>query len=129
MYSTLALHFSLPLNAPVTKGHPNPMTGLSTAVLTDHFAVSHSKFQKAFWKPCVCVCLCVAVLALHPFIHLPDVCIECIFSIISAFINLAMLSATLILITVFELLSHSWSQGQGTHSQTETLSSSSPVAN
>lgn len=121
----LALHFSLPLNALVTKGHPNPMTDLSTAVLTDHFAVSHSKFQKAFWKPCVCICLCVAVLPLHPFIHLP----ECIFSIISAFINLAVHSATLILITVFELLSHSWSRGQGTHSQTETLSSSSPVAN
>lgn len=70
-YYTLALHFSLPLNALVTKGHPNPMTDLSIAVLTEHFAVSHSKFQKAFWKLCACICVRVATLPLRPFIDLP----------------------------------------------------------
>lgn len=69
-YYTLALHFSLPLNALVTKGHPNPMTDLSIAVLTEHFALSHSKFQKAFWKLCVHVCVRVAILPLHPFMRL-----------------------------------------------------------
>lgn len=54
IHYTLALLFSLPLNALVTKGHSNPVTGLSIAVLAEHFAVSHSKFQKAFWKLCAC---------------------------------------------------------------------------
>lgn len=51
---TVALLFSLPLNALDTKGYPNPVTDLSIAVLAEHFAVSHSKFQKAFWKLCAC---------------------------------------------------------------------------
>lgn len=54
IHYTLALLFSLPLNALVTKGHSNPVTGLSIAVLAEHFAVSHSKSEKAFWKLCAC---------------------------------------------------------------------------
>lgn len=53
-HNTLALLFSLPLNALVTKGHPNPVTGLSIAAFAEHFDASHSKCQKAFWKQCAC---------------------------------------------------------------------------
>lgn len=69
-YTPAALRFGLPLNALVTKGHPNPVTDLSSAVLTEHFPVSHSKFEKAFWKLCGCVCVHVAILPLQPFVHL-----------------------------------------------------------
>lgn len=119
---TLAWLFSLPLNALDTKGHPNPVTGLSIAALAEHFAASHSKFQKSFLET---VCLWPCCFCTLSSISLGRA--ECIPSVISAFINLAVHSATLILITVFELLSRSWSPGQGTRSQTET--SSSPVVN